>query len=103
MAQRDGRRASVTATALKWRLVALGRIDHAQAKAIPDAALRNNGHTVIRGEPPPLFSKLFMEVIALAIKEGQISARKAADVLDLSIDDLADLCKTHGVEAAFDL
>jgi imidazolonepropionase-like amidohydrolase len=44
-----------------------------------------------------------MEVIALAIKQGQISARKAADVLDLSIDDLADLCATHGVEAAFDL
>jgi predicted HTH domain antitoxin len=42
-------------------------------------------------------------VIALAIKEGQISARKAADVLDLSIDDLADLLTTHGVEAAFEL
>ena len=93
----------VTATALKWRLVALGRLDHAQAKAISDAALRNNGHAVIRGDPPPLFSKQFMEVIALAIRQGQISARKAADVLDLSIDDLADLCKTHGVEAAFDL
>jgi XRE family transcriptional regulator, fatty acid utilization regulator len=94
---------AVTATALKWRLAALGRLDHARAKEIPDAALRNNGHKVVRGEPPPLFSRLFMEVIALAIKEGQISARKAADVLDLSIDDLADLCKTHGVEAAFDL
>jgi Zn-dependent peptidase ImmA (M78 family)/DNA-binding XRE family transcriptional regulator len=93
----------VTATALKWRLVALGRLDAAKAKAIPDAALRNNGHDVVRDEPPPLFSKPFMEVIALAIKRGQISARKAADVLDLSIDDLADLCATHGVEATFDL
>jgi Zn-dependent peptidase ImmA (M78 family)/DNA-binding XRE family transcriptional regulator len=93
----------VTATALKWRMVALGKFDHGQAKAIPDAALRNNGHKVVRVEPPPLFSKQFMEVIALAIKEGQISARKAADVLDLTIDDLADLCRTHGVEAAFEL
>jgi Zn-dependent peptidase ImmA (M78 family)/DNA-binding XRE family transcriptional regulator len=93
----------VTATALKWRMVALGRLDHAQAKAIPDDALRNNGHKVVRVEPPPLFSKQFMEVIALAIKEGQISARKAADVLDLTIDDLADLCRTYGVEAPFDL
>jgi Zn-dependent peptidase ImmA (M78 family) len=93
----------VTATALKWRLVALGRLDHTQEKAIPDAALRNNGHKVVRGEPPPLFSKQFMEVIALAIQQGQISARKAADVLDLSIDDLKDLVATHGVEAAFDL
>lgn len=93
----------VTATALKWRLVALGRLDHAQAKAIADEALRNNGHEAIRDEPPPLFSRQFMEVIALAIKHGQISARKAANVLDLSIDDLADLCATHGVEAPFDL
>jgi hypothetical protein len=44
-----------------------------------------------------------MEVIALAIKQGQISARRAADILDLTIDDLADLCRTYGVEAAFDL
>jgi Zn-dependent peptidase ImmA (M78 family)/DNA-binding XRE family transcriptional regulator len=93
----------VTATALKWRMVALGRLSHAEARAIPDAALRNNGHKVVHVEPPPLFSQQFMEVIALAIKEGQISARKAADVLDLTIDDLADLCGAHGVEAAFDL
>lgn len=94
---------AVTATALKWRLVALGRIERGQAKAIPDAALRNNGHKERHGEPPPLFSKLFMEVITLAIKQGQISARKAADVLDLSIDDLADLCATYGIEATFHL
>jgi XRE family transcriptional regulator, fatty acid utilization regulator len=93
----------VTATALKWRMVALGRLDEEKAKTIPDAALRNNGRAVVREEPPPLFSKPFMEVMALAIKQGQISARKAADVLDLSIDDLADLCATYGVEAAFDL
>jgi Zn-dependent peptidase ImmA (M78 family)/DNA-binding XRE family transcriptional regulator len=93
----------VTATALKWRIVALGKLTQPQAKAVPDAALRNNGHEVIRHEPPPLFSKQFMEVIALAIKQGQISVRKAADILDLSIEDLADLCKTYGVEAAFDL
>jgi XRE family transcriptional regulator, fatty acid utilization regulator len=93
----------VTATALKWRLVALRRLDSARAKAIPDAALRNSGHADVRDEPPPLFSKPFMEVIALAIEQGQISARKAAEVLDLSIDDLSDLCATYGVEAAFDL
>jgi XRE family transcriptional regulator, fatty acid utilization regulator len=92
-----------TATALKWRLVALGRLDPVRAKTIPDAALRNNGHKEVRGEPPPLFSKMFVEVIALAIKEGQISARKAADVLDLTIEDLADLCRTYGIEAAFEL
>jgi XRE family transcriptional regulator, fatty acid utilization regulator len=93
----------VTATALKWRLVALERLDRARAKAIPDSALRNKGHKEVRGEPPPLFSKMFMEVVALAISQGQISARKAADVLDLTIEDLADLCRTCGIEAAVEL
>ena len=89
----------VTATALKWRLVALGRLDAAQANKIPDAALRNNGRDISGREPPPLYSKAFMEVIALAIDEGHMSARKAADLLDMTLDDLAKLCATHGVKA----
>jgi XRE family transcriptional regulator, fatty acid utilization regulator len=44
-----------------------------------------------------------MEVVALAINEGQMSARRAADLLDMSLDDLAALCATHVVEAPFDL
>jgi Zn-dependent peptidase ImmA (M78 family)/transcriptional regulator with XRE-family HTH domain len=93
----------VTATALKWRLVALERLDVAQANKIPDAALRNNGRDIADREPPPLYSKGFMEVIALAIDEGHMSARKAADLLDMTIDDLTKLCATHGVELALDL
>jgi Zn-dependent peptidase ImmA (M78 family)/transcriptional regulator with XRE-family HTH domain len=93
----------ITATALKWRLVALGRLGFAAAKAIPDASLRNNGREIAKDEPPPLFSKSFMEVIALAIKEGQMSTRRAADLLDLSLDDLAALCATYAIEAPFDL
>jgi Zn-dependent peptidase ImmA (M78 family)/transcriptional regulator with XRE-family HTH domain len=93
----------VTATALKWRLVAVGKLELAKAKEIPDAALRNNGHEVAVCEPPPLFSKPFVEVIALAIKEGRVSARRAADLLDISLDDFADLCAKYGVEAPVDL
>jgi Zn-dependent peptidase ImmA (M78 family)/transcriptional regulator with XRE-family HTH domain len=93
----------VTATALKWRLVALGRLDPTQGNKIPDAALRNNGRDISGREPPPLYSKAFMEVIALAIDEGHMSARKAADLLDMTLDDLAQLCATHGVKVAFDL
>jgi Zn-dependent peptidase ImmA (M78 family)/DNA-binding XRE family transcriptional regulator len=93
----------ITATALKWRLVALGRLDAAQANKIPDAALRNNGRDISGREPPPLYSKAFMEVIALAIDEGHMSARKAADLLDMTLDDLAQLCATHSVKVAFDL
>jgi Zn-dependent peptidase ImmA (M78 family)/DNA-binding XRE family transcriptional regulator len=93
----------VTATALKWRLVALKRLDAARAKAISDDALRYNGHEGPTGEPPPLFSKSFMEVLGQAINEGRISARRAANLLDLTIEDLADLFARHAVEAPLDL
>jgi XRE family transcriptional regulator, fatty acid utilization regulator len=101
----------VTSTAMKWRLVDLGRLTGAGAQQVPDAALRNNGQPPPLfakarrdcEELPPLFSKPFMEVIALAINDGQMSARRAADILDMSLDDLAALCVTHGVEVPFDL
>jgi XRE family transcriptional regulator, fatty acid utilization regulator len=94
----------VTATALKWRLIALGRLDRAAAKQATDAALRNNGRAQgSAGPPPPLFSRPFVEVIARAIAEGRVTARRAADLLDMTLDDLIDLCAAHGVEARFDL
>lgn len=95
----------VTASALKWRLAALHRIARARAQEIPDAALRNNGHLGLIAErtPPALFSKPFAEVIARALHEGRLSARKAADLLDLSVDDLPDLFRDHGIEATVEL
>jgi Zn-dependent peptidase ImmA (M78 family)/DNA-binding transcriptional regulator YiaG len=93
----------VTATALKWRLVALERLDTAQANKISDAELRNNGRNVSKRVPPPLYSKGFMEVVALAIEDGQVSARKAADLLDLKLEDIPELCAAHGVKLSLDL
>ncbi|WP_315836067.1 XRE family transcriptional regulator [Bradyrhizobium prioriisuperbiae] len=87
----------VTSSALKWRLVAVGRLKPTMAKAIPDAALRNNGRDAAPTTPPPLYSKPFMQVIALAIEQGRVSERRAAGLLDLTMDDLADLFATHGV------
>jgi Zn-dependent peptidase ImmA (M78 family)/transcriptional regulator with XRE-family HTH domain len=93
----------VTATALKWRLVAVKRLDPARAKEISDDALRYNGRKSPAGKPPRLFSKPFMEVLGQAIDEGRISARRAANLLDLTIDDLSDLFVEHAVEAPLDL
>ena len=85
-------------------LVALDRLDRSAVRQVPDAALRNNGHAPGTGDPPPpLFSRPFVEVIALAIEEGRVTARRAADLLDMTLEDLVDLCATHGVEAPFDL
>ena len=93
----------VTASALKWRLVALDRLKPAVARTVSDSVLRNNGHDAVAGTPPVLFSKPFMEVIALAVDEGRVSTRRAAGLLDLTIDDLADLFSAHGVAPPFDL
>jgi Zn-dependent peptidase ImmA (M78 family)/DNA-binding XRE family transcriptional regulator len=125
---------AVTATALKWRLVALGRLDRTAAKQIPDAALRNNGRraapssmesaasavlafrrvderrtlkAALRAQfgevPPPLFSKTFVEVINRSIDQGRVTARRAADLLDTTLEDFVDLCALHGIEAPIDL
>ena len=94
----------MTATALKWRLVAAGPIDRAAAKGVSDAALRHNGRPARAREPlPPLFSRPFVEIIALAIEQGRVAARRAADLLDMTLEDLVELCVTHGVQAPFDL
>jgi hypothetical protein len=43
-----------------------------------------------------------MEVIAIAIKQRHVSAHRAADLLAMSLDDLADLCATYHLEVPLD-
>ena len=93
----------VTSSALRWRLVTLGKLKPAVARALPDAALRNNGREAAAGEPPPLFSKPFTEVLGLAIEQGIVSVRRVAGLLNLTVDDLADLFAAHGVDCAIEL
>ncbi|MCY4382888.1 MAG: hypothetical protein OXE44_14765, partial [Nitrospinae bacterium] len=66
-------------------------------------ALRNNGRDDAEDVPPALFSRPFMEVIGLAIDQGHVSVRRIAGLFDLSIEDLADLFKTHDIPCAIDL
>ena len=92
----------VTSSALRWRLVALGRLP-AAARSLPETALRNNGHDNIRAAPPPLFSKRFMEVLGLAIDKGLVSVRRAAALFDGTVEDLAELFTGHEVERPVEL
>ena len=88
----------VTSSALRCRLVGLGMLKAAAAKALPEQALRNNGAKIRPADPPPPFSGPFAQVLAAAIDRGRISVRLAASLLDTTIDDLADLFRSHGVE-----
>jgi Zn-dependent peptidase ImmA (M78 family)/transcriptional regulator with XRE-family HTH domain len=93
----------VTTSALKWRLVALGKLTLAIARALSDNTLRNTSHGAGATQLPPLFSKLFMEVIALGLKAGRVSVRRAAGLLDLSIDDLISLFEVYGLPSPVEL
>ena len=93
----------VTSSALRWRLVALGEMKPAVARSLPEAALRNNGHDVVEDAPPALFSRPFVEVLAHAIDGGHVSLRRVAGLLDLTVEDLADLFTAHGVAHSVDL
>ncbi len=94
---------AVTSSALRWRLVALGKLKSERARAIPEAALRNNGQDMPQGGSPDLFSKRFMDVMGLAVGKGHVSARRLANLLDMTIEDLADLFARHGVNHPVDL
>ena len=96
-------RLKVTATALKWRLVALNFIDPARARAVSADAPRKAGRGSGREPTPPLFSKSFMQVLGQAIDEGRVSARRIADLLHLTIDDMRDLFAQYAVEAPLDI
>ncbi len=92
----------VTSSALRWRLVALRELTKGQARAIPEAALRNNGREE-SSEPPPLFSRPFVEVVAKAIDQGHVSVRRAAALVGLPIEDLEELFAAHRVDQAIGL
>ena len=93
----------VTSSALRWRLVALGQLRPSVARSLPEAALRNNGRGVTASALPPLYSRPFADVLARAIDEGLISARRTAGLLDLPLDDLSDLFTSHGVKPTLEL
>ncbi|MXY96396.1 MAG: ImmA/IrrE family metallo-endopeptidase [Gemmatimonadetes bacterium] len=93
----------VTASALRWRLVALGELKPAVARSLPDAALRNNIPELAENSPPARFSKPFMHVLGLAIDKGLISVRSVAGLLDLSVEDLGDLFSAHDVQCEIEL
>ena len=93
----------VTSSALRWRLVALGELKPATARALPEVALRNNGRAEAETPPPAPFSRPFMEVMGLAIDQGLVSVRRLAGLLDVTIEGLAKLFASHGFERPVEL
>ena len=93
----------VTSSALRWRLVSLGELNAAVARSLSEEELFNNGHNVVDGETPALFSRGFVEILALALERGYVSVRRLAGLLGLAIEDMADLFAAQGVAHPVDL
>lgn len=94
----------VSAKALKWRMVDLGRIDRDVARAYDDNLLVNNGMSGTKGwDPLPAFSEPYLQVLAAGIAQGELSVRRAAALLDVTIDGLSELMDLHSVPHPFDL
>ena len=92
----------VTSSALRWRLVAMGKLKKAVADSLPEAKLRNNGRSSTKEKtPPPMFSPSFMKVIGNSIEEGKVSVQRSARLFDMSIDDLSNLFTAQGLKAPF--
>lgn len=91
----------VSGQALKWRLVTLNMISRAACNRIDDAALQvdpQDGMFL-----PARFSNRFVSILGWGIDEGHLSVRKAADVVGITVDDLADLFSEHGLKTPFHL
>ncbi|MDR1827341.1 MAG: XRE family transcriptional regulator [Methylobacteriaceae bacterium] len=92
----------VTADALKWRLVDSGRITRERGKTLNTSALNK---TARYGDEnlPPLFSKSFMRVLGTGLRRGLISVRRAATLLDVSIDAMSEIFVAHDLAVPYDL
>lgn len=64
----------------------------------------NNGGLVHKEQDVPLpFGGHFLTVVADAIGQGHVSVRRAAALLDVTIDGLGRLLKAHGIVRPFDM
>lgn len=93
----------VTAVALKWRLVQLGWLSKADLLDIHDARLTANGRPKHPLPQPKLFSHEFVQSLHGALAKGALSVRRAASLLETTIDDLGDLFKKYELPVPFDL
>jgi Zn-dependent peptidase ImmA (M78 family)/transcriptional regulator with XRE-family HTH domain len=92
----------VSGPALKWRLLNMGVIKQSDVTSLSDDFLRSNpddSHSRLTAR----YSKRFVSAISWGIDEGHVSARRIAQLLDTSVDDLRDLFAEHGLTSPFDL
>lgn len=92
----------VSRVAVMWRLVVLGHLSRAAADRLRDSVPGNTG-AADKAVPPLRFSRRFVDTLGWGIEHGHLSARRAATLMDMTLDDLAGLFDEHGIAVPFDL
>jgi len=95
----SAQRFQVSVKALMWRLVQLKLIDR---EFIEDTEQWSVVSGADEEKPKPL-SLDYMRILERGIEEGGISVRRAAGLLNMTIDDLADLFRGYSLEVPFDI
>ena len=92
----------VTAVALKWRLVVLGHLTKAEAKAIGDRELAANGGSA-GSTRPLLFDHELMARIHAAVDEGHLSLGRATRILGVTTQEFCELCAAYGLTLSYEV
>lgn len=89
----------VSAEALYWRLRNLGLLSDGDALEMAEGFPPAYGEST---PVPALFSREFAERLQRALKTGEISLRRAADLLDCYLEDVDALLQSHGLQAVYE-
>lgn len=93
----------VSAQAMKWRLFYLGFLSRADLLGIQDSKLTANGRPADKQPAPRLFSAEFVQRLHTGLLAGDVSVRRAASLLDLKLEELAELFESYELPVPFDL
>jgi Zn-dependent peptidase ImmA (M78 family)/transcriptional regulator with XRE-family HTH domain len=93
----------VSSIALKWRLHQLGWLTRADLLDIKDSRLTANGRPDRQQPQPRLFGPEFVSRLHVALSKGDLSVRRTASLVDMTIEDLADLFRSYDLTVPFDL
>jgi Zn-dependent peptidase ImmA (M78 family)/transcriptional regulator with XRE-family HTH domain len=91
----------VSGEALYWRLVNLNWIE--KDTLVSRENLRFYGEQRVEEKSPKLYSRIFVEKLHRVLDRGFVSVRKAAALLDSTVEDLAGLFKEYRMPVPFDL
>jgi XRE family transcriptional regulator, fatty acid utilization regulator len=88
----------VTPPALGWRLVNLRLLDVDTWRSIAQSA-----RSGIPPARPRLFSEAFVALVSGAVNAGELSLKRAAGLVGVSIGALAEICSEYGTPLVYDL